>query len=162
MEKRTERKLEKEFLSMPLHHIDTSIIREKPTTPNGRHCAAYLNIVGTKYRGKFSIPVLGECLMGALSIPDYSKRVDLLEAIYSLMKNKRIELTSVRNIEKTASKIGELDERLQTADRLILASAIEDGADAFITLDSDLIHNETVEKEFGIEIRHPKEKLFPP
>ena len=161
MEKKTEKRLEREFLSMPLHHIDTSIVREKPTTPNGRCCVAYLNIVGTKYRGKFSIPMLGEYLIGVISISDYSKRVDLLEVIYSLMKNKKIELTSVQNIEKTANRIKELDERIQTADRLILGSAIEDSADTFITLDVDLIRNVVIEKELGIKIRHPKEKLSP-
>lgn len=159
MEKKTQRKLEREFLSMPLHHIDTSIVKETPTTPNGRCCVGYLNIIGTKYRGKFSVPVLGEYLIGMLSISDYSKRVDLLEAIYSLIKNKKIELTSVQNIERTANRIKELDERIQTVDRLILASAIDDDAGTFVTLDEDMIHNEAVEREFGIEIRHPKEKL---
>ena len=159
MKEKTLLKLQRQFLALPLHHIDTSVIIEKPTTINGRYCVSYLNIVGYKYRGKFSIPMLGECLLNILSISDYSKRVDLLEVIYSLMKNKRIELSGVDDIEKIAERIKELDSRIETTDRLILASAIQDGAHTFVTLDGELVHNEHIEREFGIEIKHPKEKL---
>ncbi|MBI2547619.1 MAG: hypothetical protein HYW23_04210 [Candidatus Aenigmarchaeota archaeon] len=152
MKKKTEIRLERKFLSAPLHHIDTSVVRENPTTQNGRYCVAYLNIVGTKYRGKFSIPMPGKYLLSTFNVHDYSKRVDLLEVIYSLIKKREIELVSINNIEKTT-------ERIYGADRLIPASAIEDDAETFITLDEDLIHNETIEREFTIEIRHPKEKL---
>lgn len=157
MEKKTEERLEREFISMPLHHIDTSIILEKPTTPNGRACTAYLHIINQKYRGKFSIPMFGEYTLHIIGISDYSKRVDLFESLHALIQNKRIELCGILDADKIAANIKEKDDRIATTDRLILASAIGDNAKTFVTLDEKLIHNEILENSFGINIMHPRE-----
>ncbi|MEK6910064.1 MAG: hypothetical protein AABW61_03245 [Candidatus Aenigmatarchaeota archaeon] len=159
MEKKARERLEREFLSMPLHHIDTSIILEKPSTPNGRACAAYLNLINQKYRGKFSIPMLGEYMLHAIRIVDYSKRVDLFEIIHSMIQNKRIEVCGIQDSDRIATWIKEKDDRLTTTDRLILASAIGDSAQTFVTLDEKLIHNEVLEDAFRISISHPRDLI---
>ena len=64
MKFKTEKKLIKRELLKPLHHIDTSIIIESAkNTKLGNICKKYLNLIGYKYRGCFSLPVVGEYFM---------------------------------------------------------------------------------------------------
>ncbi|MBI1979014.1 MAG: hypothetical protein HYS62_03075 [Candidatus Aenigmarchaeota archaeon] len=159
MQRKTEERLEREFLALPLHHIDTSIILEKSTTPNGRACTAYLNLINQKYRGKISIPTLGELTLRLIAISDYSKRIDFFEAIYNLIQTKKIGLCGIQDADQISKNIKDKDDRITTTDRLILASAIGDNAQTFVTLDEKLIHNEILESAFGISIMHPKDLL---
>ena len=63
MKEKTLFKLEKRFLALPLHHIDTDVILEPESTEAGRYCTRYVKRIGVMYRGKLAIPVLGELLL---------------------------------------------------------------------------------------------------
>lgn len=145
------------FKSLPMHHIDTSVILEPENTENGFYCKKYLNLVGYKYRGKFSFLVLGEIFFHLLKFKTFDEKYDFLHSILNLIATRKISYHSVAGNEGTSSRIREINERIEKTDRLILASAIEDRATAFVTLDSKLINNEYLEKEFRIKIKHPKD-----
>ncbi|MBU5537689.1 MAG: PIN domain-containing protein [Candidatus Aenigmatarchaeota archaeon] len=157
MKKKTLLRLIRRFEKLPLHHIDSSIELEPGDTEDGKYCTKYFNIVGYKYRGKFCIPALGEILLAISFIADKTKQYDALDVFLKLIKERKIRFASVENTEEYVIKIKQLDKGIEPMDRLILACAIADGADTFVTLDEKLIHNEKIEKEFGIKIRHPHE-----
>lgn len=144
------------FLALPLHHIDTSVILEKETTENGRYCKKYLNIVGTKYRGMISFPVLSELFLNVLRLETFNEKWDALHLITSLIKEKKIEIYHSKNIFEVEGKVAEIDKRLQSADRQIVSCAVEHNA-LLVTLDSSLINNEGLKSQLGIEINHPKD-----
>lgn len=143
--------------TLPIHHIDTSVVIENPRTENGFYCKKYLNLVGLKFRGRFSIPMLGEYLLFALSLKSYSDQIDALEIVEGLVRKNRIEFSTTKNIDKIANEIAELDKRLETTDRLIVASVIVDNASKLVTLDRNLIHNQSLESNFKIRIAHPRD-----
>ena len=58
MLRKTKEKLERRLVTLPLHHIDTSVVIEPENTPDGRFCRRYLQKVSYNYRGVFSAPVL--------------------------------------------------------------------------------------------------------
>lgn len=157
MKKKTLMKLIKRFERLPLHHIDSSIELEPENTQDGRYCTKYFNRVGEKYRGRFCIPALGEMLLAISFITDKTKQYDTLDVFLRLIKERKIGFASVENVEGYITKIKEIDKRIEPMDALILACAVADGADKLVTLDEKLIHNEKLENELVIEIRHPKE-----
>lgn len=159
MKKKTLDKLRKRFLTLPLHHVDSSIVLEPENTEDGKYCTKYFNLVGYKYRGKFCIPVLGEILLAISFIKEETKQYDVLDVFLKLIKERKIEFVSVENVEEHMAKIKELDKRIEPIDRFNLACAISDKAKVFLTLDKKLIHNEKIEKEFGIKIMHPSELI---
>ena len=55
------------------------------------------------------------------------------------------------------ANIVKVDDRIECTDAFILASAIEKGIDVFVTLDTELVDNRTIENKFKISIRHPDE-----
>ncbi len=160
MKVKTLEKLVRRLLKLPLTYIDTSIILEDEKADDGFYCKKLLNIIGNKYRGKLSLVVLGELLLDILGLENYSERIDAIEFVHSLIKNKKIEYGDIpKTIDEVATKIKNIDSRIEQADRLILASASEDNADYFVTIDTKLIGNEKLEKELNIKIRHPKDLI---
>ncbi len=157
MKRKTLIKLQRKFLALPLHHIDTDIILEPENTENGRYCKRYLNKLGYKYRGVLSLPTLGEIFLNILSLKTPREKYVTLDIIDSLIILRKIEFYTPRNIGELLIKIRNLDSRIEPTDAEILACAIEASASALVTLDSKLIHNETLEKKFNIEIKHPCE-----
>lgn len=157
MKRKTEEKLRRRFLALPLHHIDTSIILEEPTTEFGRMCRKYLQILNRNYRGKFSLPVLGELLLKILDRKTSHERYVTLDIINEWMKNKNTGFYIPFNISETVNIIKNLDSRIKETDAHILACAIEDKALTFVTLDKELIHNQKIEEFFGISIMSPHE-----
>jgi len=160
MKEKTFLKLQRQFLALPLHHIDTSLIEEPDTTETGRQCRKYLNVVGYNYRGKFSLPALGELLLKIIyKLKIVHERYSALDVITNWIENKNIELYVPKNIGGLINEIKTHDTRIKETDAQILACAIEDHSKIFVTLDADLIGNKTLEREFSIKIRHP-EKLI--
>jgi len=159
MTKRPAKQKLKKFQRLPTHHIDTSVILEPEKTDDGRYCKKYLNLVGYKYRGFLSFPVLGELMYKILKLDDTGKRYDALDLIYSLIKTKKIRFRSITGTEKIVQKIKEIDESITPMDRQILACAIVHKVKTLVTLDKRLISNKNIEKEFKIQIKHPKELI---
>ena len=75
MKDKTKEKYERWAESLPLHHIDTSVILENPKTINGRFCTKYLQRVGYKYRGVLSLPVLGELFLRIILLKNDSDSI---------------------------------------------------------------------------------------
>ena len=159
MKEKTKERLEKEFLALPLHHIDTSILLEVENTENGRFCQRYLQKIGSKYRGSISLPVIGEVLLNILSLKTIHEKYVLLEIADSLISIRKIKFYIPLDISETLTKIKSLDSRIEPTDAMIFACAVEDNVNTLVTLDKNLIHNEKLEKEFGIKIKHPRELL---
>jgi len=141
---------------LPLHHIDTSIILEEATSKEGFYCKKYLNIVGYKCKGVISFPVLSELFFKILNLKTFDEQWDMFDLINSIIKEKRISFYSPKDISEIDRKIKEVDITLDSLDRQILACAIENRA-TLVTIDSKLLRNERIQKEFDIKIRHPKE-----
>lgn len=156
MKRKLKKRLEKRLKKLPLHHIDTSIILEPRTTKSGFYCKKYFNLVGYKYRGVFSLPVLGEVLYKILKIKELGKRYDALDLIFTLVRNKNIDFYSVKGTEEIIEKIKEIDPSITPTDRLILACAIAHKAKVLVTIDTRLIKNKLIEDRFKIRVEHPK------
>ena len=160
MKKKTKLKLNKRWLSKPLHHIDTCIIIEsgKEETKLRRICKKYIHKVGYNYRGCFSLPMLGEYLLKILTEirDEYNKRT-ALSLISEIAEKKKISFYVSKDIGSLTKEIIDLDARIEQTDALLIACAIENNADAFVTLDKKLIHNKPIENKFKIKICHPEE-----
>lgn len=142
-----------------VHHIDTSVILEPKRTEDGYCCYKYTNLVGYKYFGKVSIFVLGELYLKALSFLDYSERKDFLEVLDQFFRQRKVLVARVaKEIDELSLQVKQIDERIDTIDRLILANAAAEGA-TLVTIDRKLVGNEVLEKAFGIKIVHPKYRI---
>jgi len=159
MKLKTERKLIKRELLKPLHHIDTCIIIESAkNTKAGNTCKKYLNLIGYKYRGCFSLPVVGEYFMKVITdIKEFIKQEQMFEYFRDLIKDKNIRFYVLKNISLKI-EVKEIDTRIKSTDASIVACAIEDKT-ILVTLDKDLIHNEKIEDYYNIRILHPKELI---
>lgn len=159
MKKKTIEKLQRRFLTLPLHHIDANIFLEPEKTEHGRACRRYLQKVGYNYRGKISFPSLSELFVIILRLIKYDDKRDLFDAIDKTLSVRKIEFYSQIDICNIVEKIKTIDTRIKPTDREIVACAVEDSASTLVTLDKDLIRHEKLEKEFKINIRHPEEFL---
>ena len=117
MLKKTREKLVRKFLSLPLHHIDTSVLLEPISTEDGRFCRRYLQKLGYNYRAVVSFPVLSEVMAIMLEMETFEKRYDLLETIVNLIHVRQIELYSPKDIGSMLEKIKEIDSRILPLDR---------------------------------------------
>lgn len=147
------------FQKLPAHHIDTSVILEPKDTENGFYCQKYLNLVGYKFRGKFSLLVLGELLLKLLKFETLKEQYDLVDSITSLIRNRKIFFYSVFENEELCRQVKENNVRIEKSDLFIFLSAVEDKATVFVTLDTALVDNEVLEREFGIKIKHPRDLI---
>lgn len=159
MLKKTLERIERRFSSLPLHHIDTSIILEPEKTTDGRFCRQYIQKLGYNYRGVFSSPVLGELMLSVFLMKDETKKHAFLDFLSDTVNARNIEFYTPKNIHPIAMRISEIDSRLEPLDVDIVACAIENKAVNLITLDKDLIENKAIEEEFGLKIFHPKSLL---
>ena len=158
MKEKTLQKLQRKFLSLPLHHIDTDVIIEPENAENGRCCTRYMKRAGIKYRGRLSIPVLGEILLYTIKeLKDKKNQYTMLDLILGFISERKIEFASVDCVEEIISKIKQIDSRIEPMDRLNLACAVADGADTFVTLDGKLLGNKKLVTELNIEIKNPSE-----
>jgi len=158
MEKKIKERLERRFLILPLHQIDTDIILEPENTENGRYCKRYLNKVGYRYRGFLSFPVLSELFLKILKLETFDEKWDTLHLVDSLIKEKKILFYSQKDIREIETKIIEIDKRIQPLDREITACATEQRA-TLVTIDSDLYENYKLQEKLDIQIKHPKELI---
>ena len=146
----------KSLHSLPVHHIDTSIILEPQRTEDGRWCKKYLQRVGNKYLGIVSLPVLSELELAVFGVESYEERHELLDLIYQLIRERKIGFYSPKDIGKLDVLIREKESRIDPVDRLIVASAIEHEADFLVSIDRKLVDNRTIKEEFELKIVHPK------
>ncbi len=105
MKTKTLERVRRRFEKLPLHHIDTSIILENPKTDDGRYCEKYLQLVGYKYRGVFSLPMLGELFLKIMSLDNEDDKSVALEFTKTIIRSKQIKFYAPKNIEDIITKI---------------------------------------------------------
>lgn len=159
MKPKTKRKLEKREQRKPKHHIDSGIIIEIiKKTRLEESCKKYLNLVGYKYRGCFSLPVLGELLMKTyVDVKNEVEREIFLRWLFETIDYRKIDFYTLKNLD-LPSKLNKIDGRVKGTDALILACTIEDKA-KLITLDEDLHNSVEIQKKYKAEIKYPSELI---
>ncbi|MGC9310337.1 MAG: hypothetical protein ACP5E4_01285 [Candidatus Aenigmatarchaeota archaeon] len=164
MNLKTERKLNKRELMKPKHHIDTYILIESMSKGNARLkvlCKRYLNLVGYKYKGSFSLSMVGEFFVKVMTeVDDDADKELLFRSFYDLVKDKQISFYTPKELS-LPPEIVKLDARVGHTDASIVAGAIEDNA-ALVTLDGKLLHNKRVEQKYNIKILSPEEIITSP
>lgn len=159
MEEKTQWKLEKRFLALPLHFIDTDVIFEANNdTKLGNQCSDYLNRVGYKYRDVLPLSVMGELfLITFRDVKDSTEKYILFKSIDNIIKKRKIEFSVLRHGSLNyINKIKEIDYGIEDTDALHLANCIQENGDTFVTFDGKLVDNRELEKEFNIKIMHPE------
>jgi len=156
MKSKTERKLIKRESLKPKHHIDTCVIIESfCDTKLGSICKSYLNLTGIKYRGIFSLPMVGEFIIKVLTEAenDLKKELDF-KYFYELIDKNKIKFYVAKN-PALVVEIMKIDPKLSHTDASILACAIEDEA-VLVTLDKNLIDSKSAIQKFNVKILSPK------
>lgn len=100
---------------------------------------------------------MSEVLLAVCELKNGKDRYDMLDVFTDLVDAKKIIFYAPKDIAKVLTKIKEVDKRIEPADMEIVACGIENGCNAIITLDKNLIRNEKLKNEFGIKIIHPKD-----
>ena len=156
MKSKTERKLIKRELNKPKHHIDTGVIIEATKETNiSTFCENYLKLIGCKYRGCFSIPMLGELFLKTYGdIKDEVERELFFRWVFEFVEHKNVSFYSLRDLS-LPFELTKIDGRVKGIDALILASAIKDKA-TLITLDTDLLKSEEIKRKYKVKILTPK------
>lgn len=90
-----------------------------------------------------------------MKLDTFDEQWDTFDLIKSLIKEKKILFYSPKNIAEIDNKIKEIDSRIEPLDRQIVACAAEDEA-TLVTIDTKLTENSKLEKELGIEMKHPE------
>jgi predicted nucleic acid-binding protein len=143
----------------PLHFIDTSVILEA-FSEDGKYreeCKSYLNTAGYKFIGFLSLSVLGEILVVINNREKEAKEL-FIGWLHHIIKRKKIKLIVPRfEVLEIIKRLKEADYKIEFVDALHLSTAIENNANAFVTLDEKLVGNIKIEKEFKIKILHPKQ-----
>ena len=139
-----------------LHHIDTSIILEDKTNEDGFYCKKYLDLVGYKYKGVLSLPILSELMLKLLNLKELTEKYDFIESLNSLIKNKKIGIIGINATEYIVIDIKEKYPQITPNDRLIIATTIAYNIKTLVTLDNKLLRNKQILEEFDIKIVHPK------
>ncbi len=74
------------------------------------------------------------------------------------MDARKIEFYSQRfKAFRLVDEIRHKESRIEPSDALHLATAIENGADVFVTKDKTLVKNSNLERAFKIRISHPSQ-----
>ena len=161
MKPKTKLKLEKKWLSLPIHFIDTSVVYG--AFLEGEEfkieCNNYLNKIGYKYRGHLSISVIGEIFMILQDkVVSESDKEFFIRFFYRLIIKRAIALIGTSfEAYKKALELRNFSYQLDPTDTLHLAVAITSGTRKFVTLDQKLIENLEIQTKFDIDILHPKD-----
>lgn len=157
MKPKTLKKILKRFQTLPMHHIDASILLGSSDTEEERARNKYIRKLGYNYRGKLSFPVLSELFVKLLSLNSAEERDVFIQFMDHLFNRRKTEFYSSKRIGKLMEEIYEIDKRLQPTDIQIVACAIEDKADNLVTLDKNMVDNKSIKERYGLKISHPKD-----
>ena len=140
--------------NLPLHHIDTSVFlaafteRERYSHVSGR----YLNKISVNYRAAVSFSVLSELFFKLIRTIGNDYRIKLLLWFTRFIENKDVQLLpSNFSVYSRIENLRETNFRLDPIDALHLATALENNADVFVTLDTKL-----GKQVNGLTIQHPE------
>jgi predicted nucleic acid-binding protein len=160
MKPKTKARILRRELAKPLHHIDSCVFLESTSeTREGYLCKDYLNRVGIKYRGIFSMSVVGEIVCKIFSEVKTKELKDSALLLLRYLVGAKTIGTFWPSFDtlNTAGVVKETDSRVEPLDALHLSCAIAGKANTFVTTDRTLIHNRSLETKFGIRILHPRE-----
>jgi len=136
---------------IPLHYTDSCIFLEVFSNEKGNksnECQSYLYNIGRSYEGVISILSLGEISKSFLM---EFKQIKNLELSFDKLKEnllKQFQLTSSGFEDYQLSlELKKIDYKLEPADSLHIAMAINNKAKFFVTLgEKDLINNDKLVK----------------
>jgi predicted nucleic acid-binding protein len=147
-----------------LHQLDASVLAELFTPARRaeerlrkREARAYLfSEVGRSVRGLVSVPALGELTLAVRTeLSTREAQLAAFDILFSFLDRARVDINSPgKTAYETAVRILERDRRVERADALRVAEAMEEGA-VLVTLDSDLLDNRVLREEFGAVIIAP-------
>jgi|SRR3989344_1926408 len=157
MLRKTRIKLQRRFVILPLHHIDTSVILGSENAEEENIRKKYIQKLGYNYRGVASFPVLSELFVKFLLLRAMEERDVFTQFMDHLRDRRKIEFYSPRRIGKLTEEIYDLDKRLEPTDIQIIACTIENKADVLVTLDKNLIDHKIIKEKYGLKIAHPKD-----
>jgi predicted nucleic acid-binding protein len=160
MEKKTQERLERKWLSKPMHLIDTSVMLELLTPRSAedrRHCERYISRIGKVYRGSVSTLILGEFAEAALRTSNPELPLGFLPNFINRLKVSVLPLG--QQTIQLAQTLKAKETRLEHYDSLHLATADHEGCSAFVTIDEKIIRNPQLERLLKLKIVHPKELI---
>jgi len=160
MEKKTKLRIERREARMPAHSLDTCIFMSYLIGDKDfRVCERYLARIASIYRGSISLPVYGE-LLSKIIEKHKERYLDILLTFRIILEEGDFQFYMPDKRSHTLySEIRGSDSRIENLDAFILASAIENGVDVFVTTDTDLVGHPKIEKKFNIRIKHPEELI---
>ena len=160
MRAKKKRQLERRLSSLPKHYPDNDVLIEALTdTKLGNQCGEYLNRLGYKYRGFLSLSVLGEYNLIVFRDSKTDEDVDYaLRFLYDMIKRKKIAFGCPKvSTYEIIGRMRQVETRLESLDALHLATAVDNGANVFVTFDKTLMNSKRLEKEFHTRIMHPRD-----
>jgi len=159
VKKKTAARLGRKKDMRPKHSIDTSIIlsyliRDK----NEYQCTRYLARMGYLYNSYVSSPMIGE-LIAVVAIKHRKKSIEIINDFAILLKNTDFEYSVPKDkAYELYKEIRKLD--VTPTDAILLATAVEDKHDVFVTLDTRMLKvRAKIWKDYRIKIMKPEELI---
>ncbi len=162
MMKKTLRKLLNKEIKKPLHCIDSNIFLESTVDSKlGEICKSHLSNMGKGkyYRGIVPVSVLGEInLIIFRDLKEPIDRISRLELLEKFIRLRDIDFVAPKREDHLLiDELMEAETRLEEMDAEHLVCAKRAGASVFLTFDSKLLGNRTLESILGMRIKHPQE-----
>ncbi len=158
MEPKKQRELEKRNGTMPFHHIDACILTEMLLQQERmKDCIRYLNKFPNYQRGGTSTLAMGEVITTILKeLENIDVKINAFGLLdFTIERDKIGIIVPTKDTIALLHAIQDVDSRIDAADAINLACAIENEADVFVTFDEKLLNNEKLERTFKIRIREP-------
>ncbi len=160
MKNKIKLRIERKKKAMPTHSLDTCIFMSYLIGDREfRVCEKYLARIGSIYGGFISLLVYGELLNKILE-KHKERYLDILLTLRIILEEGEFQFyVPEKRSHILYREIRSIDSRIENLDAFILASAIENKIDVFVTTDIDLVGHPNIEKRFNIRIKHPEELI---
>lgn len=143
------------------HFIDASIFASVVFEDiHERECLRYLNRVSKIYKGSTSLLALGELYLSLLkNINNNTQRANSFFNITGLIENLLLEYVTldISYYLQCIEKINTIDPRLDITDTKLLAEALGQGVDTFITTDMKILDSQKINNL--VDVKHPEDLI---
>ncbi|WP_321421960.1 PIN domain-containing protein [uncultured Methanobacterium sp.] len=143
------------------HFIDASIFASVVFEDvYQRECLRYLNRVSKIYKGSTSLLALGELYLSFLkNINDNTQRANSFFNITGLIENLLLEYVTldIPYYLQCVEKINYIDPRIDITDTKLLAEALGQGVDTFVTTDNKILSSQKINDL--INVKHPTDLI---
>lgn len=143
------------------HFIDASIFASVVFEDiHERECLRYLNRVSKIYKGSTSLLALGELYLSLLkNINNNTQRANSFFNITGLIENLLLEYVTldISYYLQCIEKINTIDPRLDITDTKLLAEALGQGVDTFVTTDMKILDSQKINNL--VDVKHPEDLI---